>query len=348
MFTRITPKRALGGTAPPMRGYPRNPRGLPYELQVEAKSDGGIIDDALSYADWLAFKAYHPDDIRTYEEFSSQHKKRDVEKEQRDWAEQVKNNVAQKLKIDREGFFDEVYAQYKKYLDRMSWRSDVMPFKEWYESTYEGSSFPDDFEKKRIERDKAGGKKYDESYIKEKEKQAKDEARKHDQYLRNQKEDLIKRGMWKPDQYESYREMDNAINSFPDFIKRSIYDPELGGLRLPENPVVVKARGGVIQHNARGGLVYKKSYGGNIHRINVDERQNDMDVAIRSLTDQYRNHPRIVEFLQQVNQRRQQPNFDYNRLMRLANQFFGVQRNARGGQVFSTSNIAQHMKSDRY
>jgi hypothetical protein len=249
-------KRALGGTAPPMRGYPRNPRGLPYELQVEAKKDGGIIDKALDYANWLAFKAYNPDDIRSYEEFSEQHKKRDVAQEQRDWGEQVKNEVKSRIKNDRDAFFDEVYGQWKRYLDRMAWRSDVFTFKEWYENDY-GSPLPADFEKRKLERD----------------------------------------GMDK---------------------------------------------------KARGGLVYKKSDGGSVHRINVDERQNDIDIQIRSLIEQHRNHPRVVEFLQQVNERRHQPNFDYNRLMRLANQFFGIQRNARGGLVFSTSNIAKHMKSDRY
>lgn len=75
----------------------------------------------------------------------------------------------------------------------------------------------------------------------------------------------------------------------------------------------------------RGGMINKKADGGAV-RLNLN-LPNDLDMVIQSIAQQYRNHPRVLDFLQQVNERRQQANFNYQTLMRMISNFFGNRAN---------------------
>jgi len=66
------PRRANGGMMYPQKGYPRNPRGLPYELMVEPYRRGGVINvnkrmygGANSEADRV-FRSYENSHLRNH------------------------------------------------------------------------------------------------------------------------------------------------------------------------------------------------------------------------------------------------------------------------------------------
>lgn len=83
-------RRAVGGFIS-QKGYPRNPRGLPYELQVEKYEDGGIVDDAGDWLDMQAYNLYHGSnysDLDQFREMRRPHLKIEREKKEQEQAQQ--------------------------------------------------------------------------------------------------------------------------------------------------------------------------------------------------------------------------------------------------------------------
>lgn len=91
----------MAGYILPQKGYPRNPRGLKWEMNTnQLYANGGVIDDAT---DWLDMQAYNLatgsnySDLQQFREMSRPHLK--IEREKREQEEAQRRRYAQNPKL---------------------------------------------------------------------------------------------------------------------------------------------------------------------------------------------------------------------------------------------------------